>query len=117
MKFVRMAAAGLLALAFSTAIAATPGPAPAVPQGSAARGKQVFANANPKCSLCHKIGTTGGKLGPELTAVATKRNRAWLLKYLPNPQGWDPQNKMPPVTAKGQDLDDLVAYLLTLKGK
>lgn len=117
MNLVRITAAGLLALASSVAIAAAPESAPTVPQGSAARGRQVFANANPKCSLCHKIGATGGKLGPDLTAIGTKRNRAWLLKYLPNPQGWDPQNKMPPVTAKGQDLEDLVAYLLTLKGK
>jgi cytochrome c2 len=117
MKWAPMTAGIALAVMFCAAIAAAPDPAPPVPQGNATRGKQVYANANPKCSLCHKIGASGGKLGPELTGVATRRDRAWLLKYLPNPQGWDPLNKMPPVSAKGQDLEDLVAYLLTLKGK
>jgi cytochrome c2 len=91
--------------------------APQSAAGDPVAGKQVFARAVPQCSLCHKIGDRGGKLGPDLSDVGTKRDAAWLLKYLPNPQASNPKNKMPPVTVKGQDLTDLVAYLGSLKGK
>ena len=85
--------------------------------GNPVSGKQVYNSALPKCSLCHKIGNSGGMLGPDLSAVGTKRDVAWLMDYLPNPQKSNPKNKMPPVTVKGQDLADLVAYLRTLRGK
>ena len=91
--------------------------APQSAAGNAVAGQQVYARAVPKCSLCHKIGDSGGKLGPDLSAIGTKRDAAWLFKYLPNPQVFDPKNKMPPVTVKGQDLADLVAYLGSLKGR
>ena len=54
-------------------------------------------------------------MGPELTKVGAKRDLAWLSKYLINPKAENPKNKMPPVKAKGADLDDLIAYLLSLK--
>lgn len=85
--------------------------------GDPAKGKKVYEAASPKCSLCHKIGKIGGTLGPDLSGVGLRRNAGWLGQYLPNPRLWDPANKMPPVGAKGKDLDDLIAYLLTLKAK
>jgi len=83
--------------------------------GDPVKGKAVFTTL--KCTMCHIIAGVGGKMGPDLSAVGTKRDAAWLAKYLPNPKGIDPKNKMPAAKATGQDLDNLVAYLLTLKAK
>ena len=104
--------AGLIA-AFLAASAPVQKPAP----GNPAAGKQIFSTATPPCTLCHKVGKSGGVLGPDLSAIGTRRTPAWLLKYLPNPQASNPKNKMPPVIVTGQDLTDLVAYLVSLKGK
>ena len=118
---VRVAALGLMAaLVLSGAVSVRAGeqakPAQkSVVKGDAINGKDVFTAQ--KCVLCHKIDGSGGVLGPDLTAVGTRRNAAWLYEYLPKPQATKPENKMPPVAVKGQDLDDLVAYLLSLKGK
>jgi cytochrome c2 len=88
-------------------------------QGDPAKGKEVFAAQ--KCSVCHKVNGVGGAIGPDLGGIGLKRDAAWLAKYLPNPAALDPKNPpkmtMQPTTAKGKDLDDLIAYLLTLKTK
>jgi mono/diheme cytochrome c family protein len=92
--------------------------AAAAPSGDPVKGMKVYADQ--KCATCHKINGTGGPL-VDLSAIGAKRDAAWLAKYLVNPTTIDPKNppkiKMKPTTAKGQDLDDLIAYLLSLKGK
>ena len=87
--------------------------APIAASGDKVKGEKIYKDA--KCSVCHKIGSTGGKMGPELTKVGASRDLAWLTKYLANPKAENPKNKMPPVKAKGADLDDLIAYMLSLK--
>lgn len=121
MKGVGVVTLGLtVTLALSGALSARAGeqakPAPkAAAKGNAVNGRDIFVAQ--RCSLCHAINGSGGVLGPDLTAVGTRRNASWLYDYLPKPQAAKPENKMPPVAVKGQDLDDLVAYLLSLKGK
>ena len=117
MNVGRMATAVAFGLAAVTIIGATNANALNEAAGNPARGKQVYLNSNPKCSACHSVGASGGKFGPDLTAIGKKRDAAWLAKYLPNPRFFDPENKMPAVTAKGKDLEDLIAYLVSLKGK
>ena len=121
MKGIRVVTLGLMVtVALSGVMAARateqakPAPKSAA-KGDAINGKDIFTAQ--KCVLCHKIGGSGGVLGPDLTAVGTRKNAAWLYEYLPKPQAAKPENKMPPVAVKGQELDDLVAYLLSLKGK
>ena len=86
--------------------------APVAAQGDKAKGEKVYADL--KCSMCHTLGT-GKKMGPDLAKVGATRDKAWLAKYLPDPKGENPKNKMPAAKAKGADLDNLIAYLLSLK--
>ena len=77
------------------------------------KGQAVFKAQ--KCATCHKIGTTGGKLAPELTKVGTKRDKGWLEKYLVNPKSINPKNIMPAVKVPDPDREALIAYLLSLR--
>ena len=117
MKVAGLAVVAVLAIAAVSLIGSTSALALNGGAGDPVKGRKVYLNANPKCSLCHMIGASGGKFGPELTAIGKKRDAAWLAKYLPNPKFENPANKMPAVTAKGKDLEDLIAYLVSLKGK
>ena len=119
MKFVRVTAAAVFAIVALWMIGVTSASArhDVAAAGDPVKGKQVYLNSNPKCSLCHTIGASGGKFGPDLSAVGKRRDAAWLAKYLPNPKFEKPENKMPAVAAKGKDLEDLIAYLVSLKGK
>ena len=106
--------------AFVAAVVTVAGPTDRV-RASGAQGQPNPANGEKlytaqKCALCHRIGTKGGKMGPDISAVGGKRDAAWLRKYLADPKTLDPKNKMPAVKLKGPEMEDLIAYLLTLKG-
>ncbi len=54
--------------------------------GDPARGKRVFfATEGVSCKNCHRIGTEGKQLGPELTTVGKKNNRNQLLESMLEP--------------------------------
>ncbi|MBI3664401.1 MAG: cytochrome c [Acidobacteria bacterium] len=54
-----------------------------LPAGAPAQDAAAFFKQN--CSSCHTIG--GGRLaGPDLKNVHTRRDRAWLKQYIPNPR-------------------------------
>jgi cytochrome c oxidase subunit 2 len=99
----------------------------AEPTGNAAKGMEVF---NAKCIACHTINGNAkavGKVGPNLTHVASRHfiaggvldidvdNKAAVFaQWLSDPQGVKPGNKMV-VQLTDAEVNDLVAYLLTLK--
>jgi len=58
---------------------------------------------------------SGGKIGPALDGVGNKYNRAYLKKWLTNPQAVKPGTKMPKLPLTPQQIDELVAYLASLK--
>jgi cytochrome c oxidase subunit 2 len=97
---------------------------PPVRDASAMRGRQVFETT--ACVNCHTIRGTGaeGRLGPDLTHLMTRQTlgagvamntREHLKIWLINPGTMKPGALMPAMNLGGPDLDDLVAYLATLR--
>ena len=105
------------ALTLTTAFAKPPKKAP-VTKADPAAGKKVYA-AN-GCGGCHKIKDEGGEAGPALTAYASdkKKDAKWTAVQIQDPKKHNTDTKMPAYAdkIKGKDLNNLVAYLLTLKG-
>lgn len=107
---------------------ATSAPTSAPADGAKAdAGKQVFQRAG--CTACHTVaGVPGatGQVGPELNGVATRAGTRvsglsaveYLRQSITTPDAFVVPNfspVMPANLAQGADLDNLVAFLLTLK--
>jgi protein SCO1 len=87
----------------------------------AVRGEYLFAT---RCVLCHTIGQGDGD-GPDLRGVTSRRDRAWLARWLAGPDRMlaegDPtatalmarysNNEMPNLLLRARDVDALLAYL------
>ncbi len=79
----------------------------------AAHGKEVFAAQ--KCSMCHSIAGKGNPKNP-LDGVGSKLKEPEITKWIKTPREMKADAKMkayPNLPEK--DLEDLAAYLLTLK--
>ena len=85
----------------------------------AAKGQKVFADQ--KCSICHSVAGVGNKKGP-LDGIGAKLSADDIRKWItsaPDMAAKAKADRKPPMKAytmlsKG-DLDDLVAYLASLK--
>ncbi len=97
-------------------------PDPVTPQTT--HGRDVFLSH--PCVMCHTIrGTTAGsRVGPDLTHLASRSTIAagTLPNNIGNLGGWimnaqtvKPGSRMPPQQMSGADLQDLLAYLETLR--
>jgi nitric oxide reductase subunit C len=94
--------------------------------GAVASATPVWAGADEgkalydkQCKVCHSIGAERGKMaekGGPLDDVGTKRDAAWLRQYLSDPKSAIPDAKMPKMKLDERQLEDLIAYMLTLKG-
>ncbi|HEX5998257.1 MAG TPA: SCO family protein [Hyphomicrobiaceae bacterium] len=76
------------------------------------------------CTGCHSIGE-GDRVGPDLAGVAERRDRAWLHKFITNPERMRrdldpvavalmarfPTVRMPRLSVAEKDADDLLAYI------
>jgi cytochrome c oxidase subunit 2 len=91
---------------------------------TAGRGGQVFLSQ--ACADCHTIRGTDaiGTAGPDLTHVGSRKTlaaltipneRGYLRDWIRDPQHFKPGAKMPALPLAGTQLDDLVAYLESLR--
>jgi putative heme-binding domain-containing protein len=72
----------LLTIAYLRNLSATP---TEPVSGNVDNGARVFAA---QCASCHRIGTRGGRIGPELTRIGTARSRAALIREIRTPSEW-----------------------------
>ena len=84
-------------------------------------GQRLFAS---KCSACHTLGE-GDKVGPDLAGITKRRERAWLTRYIAEPDALlaagDPtatalfhqykQIRMPNLKLGSSDVSDIVTFL------
>lgn len=102
-------------------------PVHAAPKADAARGATLYQQ---RCAMCHTRNGKGGKIGPDLTAVAGRKagsttyaysaamkasktvwNAAMLDKYLAAPTKMIPGTKMVISVSKPEDRAAIVSYL------
>jgi len=98
--------------------------------GAAADGAKIFANA--PCAICHTVRGlsgfspqySGGFKGPDLTHFGSRTTLAGsilentpenLARWIQNPDKVKPGAQMPALGVQSKDLNDLVAYLESLK--
>jgi nitric oxide reductase subunit C len=67
------------------------------------------------CSNCHTINGIGGMSGPDLTRVGNTRDHDWLVGHFKDPQKFVKNSAMPPLSASDAEIEQLTAYMLTLK--
>ena len=77
-------------------------------------GKNIYEKY--RCDLCHKIGSQGGIVGPDLTHVGSKKDFLWLAKQVRDPKSNKPDGQMPafPQISEGE-MNALVEYMTNLK--
>ncbi|GFE60941.1 cytochrome c family protein [Geobacter sp. AOG2] len=76
-------------------------------------GEQLFKT---KCAQCHKVNNQGGVVGPDLTAIASRKDAASLQDFLKDPKKQNPSTAMPSFAdLPADDLQALVGYLGSLK--
>ena len=93
--------------------------------GDAKRGERIFwEHPVAACKNCHMLGGQGSAVGPALDGIAAKKDEAYLLESLINPnaklaEGYTatPISPMPPMNLilKPQEFADVKAFILSLK--
>lgn len=68
------------------------------------------------CAACHRIHGDGGKVGPDLSYEGDERpDRQWHVRHFKDPQSVSPGSIMPKFPLSEKDVNDLAAYVLSLK--
>lgn len=69
------------------------------------------------CRSCHRIGADGGTTGPDLTTAGFRHSKAWLDRWLADPQAWRPGTLMPNPHLTDKARGGVAEYLAGLKGQ
>ncbi len=80
-----------------------------------ALGKAYFYSYG--CTTCHRIGSEGGNVGPDLTYIGYRKSEEWLRLWMKDPKAWKPDTNMPTLHLNETALNALVAYMFSLKGE
>ncbi len=68
------------------------------------------------CSACHLMGGVGGKIGPDLTHVGSRRSKEWIEEQIEDPKSHNPNSIMPSFAKlPKKDREELTDYLSGLR--
>jgi nitric oxide reductase subunit C len=91
-----------------------PKPVAMTTSGPVNPGESVFKTQG--CSACHTLNGMGGKVGPDLTHVGSRRSREWIEEQIENPKSHFPDSIMPSFAKLPEkDREALADYLSGLK--
>jgi putative heme-binding domain-containing protein len=84
---------------------------PLLTGGDAQRGQAVFSSVKAACASCHRVGTAGGQVGPDLTRIGAIRSPRDLLESIVLPSSTFAQGfeNYTAVTSDGQVLAGVIA--------
>jgi nitric oxide reductase subunit C len=84
---------------------------------SAATGPAVETPAKFKqlCVACHSLGGAGGNVGPALDGVGSRRDLAYIEKWLRDPSAIKPGAKMPKLALSEAEIKEISTFLAGLK--
>ncbi|MES2738167.1 MAG: PVC-type heme-binding CxxCH protein [Verrucomicrobiota bacterium] len=95
--------------------------------GDAKRGEDIFwKHPVAACMTCHMLGGKGSPVGPALDGIASRKDEAYILESLVNPnarlaEGYTatPISPMPPMNLilKPQEFEDVKAFILSLRAE
>ena len=80
----------------------------------AERGKQLYANKF-GCNACHRVGDTGGIVGPALDRAGVRLNSTWVFRWVKYPQAMKSETRMPNLGLNDDDAKAVTMYLATLR--
>lgn len=70
---------------------------------------------NQMCVACHALQAQGGTVGPALDGIGTRRDAAYITKWLHDPASIKSDSKMPKLPLSNEDIVELSAFLSQLK--
>ena len=67
------------------------------------------------CLTCHAVDGLGSDFGPALDSVGAKVTPNYLRQWINDPRAYDPDTSMPSLRLSNRELDNVVAYLMSLQ--
>ena len=67
-----------------------------------------------ECGGCHMVNGIGGKIGPVLNGLGSRRTESWATEHFINPGKLSPGTPMPPYRFSPAEMQSIVSYLFTL---
>ncbi len=79
------------------------------------QGRQLFQDYD--CVACHRVGSEGRFVGPDLTWIGVRKTEDWEQTWLTNPEAFKKGTFMPNLHIPQEGVKALAAYLHTQKGQ
>jgi len=78
----------------------------------AVAGAKLFTRKG--CAACHMVNGVGGKLGPPLNGLSSRRNEEWVRENFVHPQKMAPGTIMPAYPFSEAEMKNMIGYLFTI---